>query len=416
MKGAMSWLLALGLLAGLQAGDQFSWPQWRGPDRTDVSLESGLLKYWPSGGPKRIWLFKEAGPGYAGFAIVNGKLFTMGSQEDKEYLLVLDADKGEELWRVEIGPMYHNNYGDGPRGTPTVDGDHVYALGGQGTLLCVRISDHQKVWQKRMQDLGGSIPNWGYTESVLIDGDKVICTPGGSRGTLAALNNNTGDLIWQSKDFTVPAHYSSAIVAVVHGVREYIQLTEKVLAGIDAASGKLMWKVEWPGRTAVIPTPIFHDNHVFVTSGYGAGCKLINLTAPDKAEEVYANKNMVNHHGGVILYDDHLYGFSDGKGWVCQDFKTGEIVWSERSKLGKGCMTCVNGMLYCLDERSGNVVLIEASTKGWREHGRFKLEPQTKNRKERGGIWTHPVVVNGKLYLRDQEIIGCYDVKAELRP
>jgi outer membrane protein assembly factor BamB len=409
------WAVSLGLFmlapwAG--AGEKHSWPQWRGPDRTDISKETGLLKTWPSDGPKKLWTYKEAGVGYSGFAVVDGKLYTMGARDGKEYLFVLDTDSGNEAWNLEIGSHYKNNFGDGPRGTPTVDGDRIYALGAQGNLVCISLADRKELWRKKMQDLGGKIPTWGYAESVLIDGDKVICTPGGSKGAVAALNKNNGEVIWQCDGVKDQAHYSSVIPAELHGVKQYVQLLVSAAVGIDASTGKLLWKIPFPGKTAVIPTPIVHDNHVYVAAGYSVGCKLIRLDAPDKASEVYFNQNMVNHHGGVVLLDGHLYGYSDGKGWVCQDFKSGEIIWSEK-KLGKGCVTFADGMLYCMDERLGTVVLAEASPKGWKEHGRFKLEPQSKQRAQRGAIWTHPVVVNGRLYLRDQEFISCYDVKAK---
>jgi outer membrane protein assembly factor BamB len=407
-------LLTLVTLSVAWASEGNSWPQWRGPDRTDVSKETGLLKEWPAKGPTKLWTFKDAGEGYAGFAIVDGKLYTMGARDGKEYLLVLDAEAGKELWNTEIGAQFsYGQWGDGPRGTPTLDGDHLYALGGQGTLICVNLPERKIVWKKRMQDLGGSVPQWGYSESVLVDGDKVICTPGGSKGALAALNKQTGEVIWQSKEYTGGAQYASVVPAVINGQRQYIQLLMKSFAGVAADSGKLLWKADWSvGRTAVIPTPIVHDNYVYITAGYGAGCKLVRIEG-NKAEEVYANKNMANHHGGVVLVGEHLYGYSDGKGWICQNFKTGETVWSERRKLGKGGLTCADGMLYCMDENNGTVVLAEASPAGWKEHGRFKLEPQSEQRKPQGKIWTHPVVVNGKLYLRDQEFICCYDVKAK---
>ncbi len=268
-----------------------------------------------------------------------------------------------------------------------------------------------------MKDMGGKRPNWGYTESVLVDGDNVICTPGGKQGTIAALNKKTGEVVWRSKDVTDDAHYSSVIVADHNGKHQYIQLMMAKLVGVDAGSGDLLWETDWVGKTAVIPTPIFHDGHVYITSGYGAGCKLVKLETDKEADKavtvVYENKNMKNHHGGVILVGDYLYGYSDGFGWVCQNFKTGELVWNDKEKLGKGCIGCVEGMLYLVEEKDGKVVLIEASPEGWKEHGRFTLEPQTTLRKPKGRIWTHPVVSNGRLYLRDQELVFCFDVKAK---
>src|SRR5690606_33684454 len=256
-------------------------------------------------------------------------------------------------------------------------------------------------------------PKWGYTESVLVDGDRVICTPGGSKGTMAALDRATGKTLWQSKEWTDGAHYSSPLVREIHGVRQYIQLTEKTLAGVRASDGKVLWRSPWPGTIAVIPTPIEHENHVYVTSGYGVGSKLVEVAKDFSVKEVYFNKNMKNHHGGVIRVGEHLYGYSDGVGWLCQDFKSGEIVWREKDKLGKGAIACADGMLYCLSEQDGSVVLIDASPKGWNERGRFVLDPKSKSRSPRGAIWTHPVISNGRLYLRDQEYIYCYDVKAD---
>jgi outer membrane protein assembly factor BamB len=387
------------------------WPQWRGPDRTGVSRETGLLKEWPAGGPPRVWLYKNAGNGYSGPAIFGGKLFTMGTRESAEILIALNANTGEELWTARIGPVLQNGWGDGPRGTPTVNGGHVYTLGGQGNLICASVSDGKVLWRASMQDLGGKIPGWGYTESVLVDGEKVVCTPGGEKGALAALDKTTGKLLWQAKEFTDAAQYSSIVSADHDGSREYIQLTTQNVVGISSADGKLLWKSAFPGRTAVIPTPIFHDDSVYVTAGYGAGCKLVKLGAANQVSEGYANQQMKNHHGGIVLAGDFLYGYSDGIGWLCQEFKTGKEVWSERKAFDKGALSCADGMLYCLEEKSGAVALVEASPKGWKEHGRLTLDPQTTIRNPQGHIWTHPVVANGKLYLRDQDLIFCYDVK-----
>jgi len=401
--------LSLSLLAPPRAA-ALDGPQWRGPDRSDVSKETGLLKQWPEGGPKQVWIYKDAGKGYAGPAIVGGKLYTMGTRENSEVLLALDANTGKEVWAAKIGPILPNNWGDGPRGTPTVESDRIYTLGGQGTLICAQVKDGKIIWQHTMQELGGTVPFWGYTESVLVDGNQVVCSPGGQQGSIAALDKSTGKTLWQSKGFTDNVHYSSLIPADHNGQRQYIKLTEKSVAGIGAKDGKLLWRSDFPGRTAVIPTPIFKDGFVYVTAGYGAGCKLIKLGAGDQASDVYDNKVMKNHHGGVILIGEHVYGHSDGSGWVCQNFKTGEEVWNAKN-LGKGAIGYADEMFYCLDERSGTVALIEASPKGWNEHGRFKLDPQSTIRSRQGAIWTHPVIVNGKLYLRDQDLIYCYDVK-----
>jgi outer membrane protein assembly factor BamB len=402
-------LCLVALLTACALGD--SWPGWRGPNRTDISRETGLLKEWPAGGPKRLWVYKDAGSGYSGVAVVGGTLYTMGARSDTEYLIALNVKDGTQKWAAEVGGCFEERRGNGPRCTPTIDGEQVYALGGQGNLVCANVKDGKVVWKVSMSDFGGRRPKWGYTESVLIDGEKCVCTPGGGRGAVVALNKKTGKLIWQSKGFTQGAQYASIIAFNHNGQRQYAQLTMRKVVGLEAGTGAVLWTGDFPGRTAVIPTPIYHDGCVFVTAGYNDGCKLFKL-GQNGATEVYANNTMINHHGGVVLVGEHLYGHSAQGGWICQEFKTGKAVWNERRKLGKGSLTCAGGMLYLLAERDGQAALIEASPAGWKEHGRFKLQAQSEQRAAQGMIWTHPVVADGKLYLRDQELLSCYDVKA----
>ena len=312
------------------------WPQWRGADRTDVSRETGLMKSWPEGGPKRLWLFEQAGNGYSGPAIADGKLYTLGTREESECIFAIDAKTGKELWVVKLGGVLQNNWGGGPRSTPTVDGNRLYVLTGPGVLSCLARADGKIIWQKNMSELGGKVPNWGYAESVLVDGDKVICTPGGEQGTMAALDKKSGKLLWQTKEITDPAQYASVVPAKIHGARQYVQLTMSNVFGVDAKTGKVLWRSPWQGRTAVIPTPIVREDHVYISAGYGIGCKLVKIGNDNSVTIVYENRVMKNHHGGVILIGDHVYGYSDGLGWVCQNFLTGEEVWSERNALGKG--------------------------------------------------------------------------------
>ena len=402
--------LAFTVAATAQA-ETFNWPQWQGPQRNSLSTETGLMKSWPDVGPKRRWMFTDCGKGYSGPAVVDGKLYIMGGRNGISEVIALDADTGSELWHTPLGPELQNDWGNGPRGTPTVDGKFIYVLSGTGTLACLRLTDGQEVWRVTMESLGGKVPHWGYTESPLVDGDLVLCTPGGAKGSIAALNKKTGKLVWQSADLDDGAHYASIMPAEFHGQKQYVQLLEKRLVGLDPKSGKLLWQVPWGGATAVIPTPIIVKGHVFVTSGYGAGCMLVKVDQDNNAEQVYENKLMKNHHGGVICLDEHIFGHSDGVGWLCLDLWTGEQVWREKEALGKGAISYGDGMFYCLGEEDGAVVLIEASAEGWKEHGRFTLDPQTKIRADRGRIWTHPVIVNGRLYLRDQDLLYCYEVK-----
>ena len=386
------------------------WPRWRGPNRDDISKETGLLKQWPEGGPKKLWMSEKAGLGFSGYAIVQGTLYTMGLEGDSEQLLAFDANTGALKWSTPIGPIFTNKWGDGPRGTPAVEGNRVYAMSGQGYILCANCADGKPVWTTALKDFGGKPPGWGYTESLLVDGNNVICTPGGAQGTMLALDKTTGKKVWQSTDWTDPAQYASVVPADINGTRQYVALTAQHIGGIDAKTGHKLWLADFSGRTAVIPTPIVQNNTVYVASGYGVGCKLFHIGAKNAVEDGWTNTNMINHHGGVVLVDGYLYGYSDKGGWTCQDWKTGEVKWAEK-KLGKGAIHCADGMLFLLEESSGTVALIDASPNGWNEHSRFKLDPQTTQRKPDGRIWTHPVVSDGKLYLRDQELLFCFEVQ-----
>src|ERR1041384_1324554 len=379
------------------------WPQWRGPNRDDISTETGLLKQWPAAGPNLVWVFKDAGLGYSSYSIVGGKLYTQGLRGDMEFLICIDIKTGRQIWATGIGPVLKEQRGDGPRGTPTVDVDRVYSMSGQGYLICTDAATGKELWKVKMSDFGGKTPHWGYTESPLVDGKQVVCTPGGAQGTLLALDKMTGKKLWQTADWTDAPQYSSPVLATISGARQYVQLTMQHVAGVDAASGKVLWQSDWPGKTAVIPTPIVKGNQVYIASGYAVGCKLVNIGPGNAPTDAWQNTVMVNHHGGVILFGDHLYGHSDKGGWTCQDWKTGDAVWADKT-FGKGAVHVADGMLYCVEESSGNVVLAEASPKGWKEHGRFKLTPQSTQRSSQGKVWTHPVVSDGKLYLRDQEL------------
>ncbi len=397
---------------------RFDWPQWRGPDRNDISKENDLLQDWPNGGPKLLWTYKEAGAGYSGPAVVGDHLFTMGADEKEESVVCLNVKDGSKVWSVSVGERLQNGWGDGPRSTPSVDGNFVYALAGRGNLVCLQAADGKKVWEKSLvKDLGGSVPGWGYCESPLIDGDKVVVTPGGNKGAVAALKKADGEVVWRSAGFTDGAQYSSLVIGNCGGVKQYVQMTGKSVAGVAADDGRLLWRHECSNPTAAIPTPIVDGDFVYSTSGYGAGCRLVKVTSDGagklKAEQVYANKDMSNHHGGVIKVGDDVYGYSDNGGaWVCMKFDDGKVVWKEK-KLGKGCLTCAGGRLYLYSENDGTCVLIEPSADGWKEHGRFKIPEQTKLPRKSGHIWTHPVVANGTLFLRDQELVFAFDVRAK---
>lgn len=411
------------LLAPLavQAAD---WPQWRGPNRDGVSAETGLLKEWPKDGPPLAWKGDIGGVGYGSPSVSQGKVFVLGAEDDKEgqkeFCVCLDAKTGQRAWKADIPAAeggYLHGWGSGPRSSPTVEGDAVYVLGARGDLLRLKAADGSKLWAVNLKsDFGGAIPGWGYSESVLIDGDNLICTPGG-KGTLLALNKQTGKEVWRSVELTDGAGYASVVAADVGGVRQYITQTQASAVGVRAKDGKLLWRETGLKRAvAVIPTPIVHDGMAFFTAGYGAGSELFKLTSKDgltTAEKVYsANKVLVNQHGGVVRIGDHIYGHSDnGNKWVCIEYKTDatDPVW-EGKALDKGSLTAADGHLYCYGQKTGTCVLAEATPKEWKEKGRLELPEKSKHPRRDGAIWAHPVVSNGKLYLRDHELLFCFDV------
>ena len=402
-------IVALLLVAGgyLTAAD---WPCWRGALHDDISTETGLLAQWPSGGPTLAWKNTELGAGYSGVSVAKGKIFTMGDVEGSSQLICLAENTGKKIWMTKMGAPGEYGGFAGPRGTPTVDGDLVFALNQHGELVCAETATGKEVWHRSLtKDFGGGTPGWGYAESPLVEGDKVICTPGGNRGAVVALNKKTGAPAWHCAEFKDGAHYSSLIAETIGGERQVIQLTAASVVGISVKDGKLLWHANRHGETAVVPTPVYADNQVYVTSGYGIGCNAFKISKEGtgfKAEEVYANRDMVNHHGGVILVDGYLYGFSESKGWICQDFKTGAVVWSNNG-VGKGSLTCADGHLYLRSEGGpGTVALIEATSKGYVEKGRFNQPDRSKK-----NSWPHPVIANGHLYLRDQDVLLCYNVK-----
>ncbi len=406
---SLTFSLWLAMAVVCQAGD---WPQWGGPNRDNLSTETGLLEEWPEGGPRQLWVYRDAGLGYSGVSVVNNVIYTMGARNDEEYVIAINAADGTERWSSKMASLYTNKWGDGPRGTPTVAGAHVYALSGNGILTCNEIDSGRQVWHKEMADFGGKRPGWGYCESVLVRGDHVLCTPGGDKGAVIALDRMTGDTIWQSSQFTDGAQYASILPIEFEGQQQLVQLSQKTLVGLNPASGDVIWKSEWPGQTAVIPTPVYHTGQVYITSGYGVGCKLVQLHKDSEPTDVYMNKVMKNHHGGVVLVGKHIYGHSDGVGWICQDFATGELVWNERDPKKKGSLTYADGKLYLVYEQDGTVALIDASPEGWNLRSSFVLSPQTEQRSPSGKIWTHPVISNGRLYLRDQELLMSYDISA----
>jgi outer membrane protein assembly factor BamB len=383
------------------------WPQWRGPNRTGVSAETGLLTQWPSGGPAVAWTAQNLGGGYGSLSVAGDKVFVQGLRNRQSIVSALSAADGRGLWSKTLGAGGSNDRGDGPRSTPTVDGDRLYVLTENGDLACLK-HDGTMVWQKNIlkEFAGRNIP-WLLSESPLIDGEHVIVSPGGRGASVVALNKMTGALVWKSAELSDEAGYASAIVADVQGVRTIMTYTSEAGVGLRASDGKLLWKERSPANsTANIATPIFFDNKVFYSSAYGTGAVLLGLRADNglvRAQQVYFTRDMQNHHGGVVLIDGYLYGFNNAI-LTCLEFATGKMMWRHRS-VGKGAVTAANGHLYILGE-DHVVGLVEATPAGYREKGRFQI-------KDLGlPAWAHPVVSGGRLYLRNQNTLTAYTVAA----
>ena len=391
------------------------WPQWRGPARDDISLETGLLKEWPVGGPAQAWKATGLGGGFSGVSVAKGRIYTMGDGQDSSYVRALDEATGKLVWSAKVGAIGGGGGFPGPRCTPSVDGELVFALGQFGDLVCLEAATGRERWRKNMEkDISGKMMSgWGYSESPLVDGERLVCTPGGVSGAIVALNKKTGSAIWRTKEVTDKASYASVVVATIGGVRQYVQITDANVQGINPADGKILWKGARFGKTAVAASPVVVGNLVFVSSSYGIGCNCFRVDGANgafTAQEVYANKEMSNQHGGVVGLGETVFGYSDGgKGWTWMDVKTGAVVLAEKSKLGKGSQTVADSLLYLrAEDAKGTVVLLDPSSVVWNEKGRFD-QPDRSDKKS----WPHPVVANGRLYLRDQDNLFAYDVKAK---
>jgi outer membrane protein assembly factor BamB len=384
------------------------WPQWRGPDRTGVSTETGLMKEWPAGGPPLAWTISGLGPGYGTVAIQGERIYVQGTQGKSSAVLCLNRADGSTVWARTLGRGLDQEKGGGPRGTPTVDGDSLYALSEAGDLASLRASDGTILWTRNiLTDFGGENPEWLLSESPLVDGPNVVVAPGGPGAALAALDKKTGKTVWTSRDLSDPAGYSSSIVADVQGVRTIMTLTSQAGVGVRASDGKLMWRyTRVANDTANVATPVFLGDEVFYTSAYNTGAALLRLKADNgevKAEEVYFTRDMTNHHGGVVAVAGHLYGFSNAI-LICMEAQTGKVLWRHRS-VGKGSLTYADGRLYVLGE--GNTVgLVEATPAAYVERGRFPIADQG------WPAWAHPVVSGARLYIRSQGVLASYDIRA----
>jgi outer membrane protein assembly factor BamB len=415
------WLLlvtiGLGALAGSAGADD--WRQWRGPHRDGKSKETGLLKQWPRGGPKLLWQVKDIGGGYSTPAVVGDRLYLLADKgTGNEFVQARSVRDGKEIWTTRLGNVGPNRGPQypGARSTPTVDGDVLYALGSDGDLACVGTAGGKVRWRKNLRtDFGGRPGNWAYAESPLVDEGALVCTPGGAEATLVALDKKTGKVRWKSQ---VPggdaAAYASIIIVETGGVKQYVQFLGKGVVGVDAKTGKFLWRYDRTARgsPANIPTPVARLGYVYTGTGR-AGGGLVKLTAHgDKvdAEPVYSSTKLPTSIGGAVELGGYLYG-TNAQGLMCVEFATGKVQWQERG-VGAGSVCYADGRLYIHGE-NGLVALVEATPTAYREKGRFSPpgQPSHGGGRFQSRAWAYPVVANGRLYLRDLGVLWCYDVK-----
>jgi len=389
------------------------WPQWQGPDRNRISKETGLLAEWPSGGPRVVWTANNLGTGYGSMAVAGDRVFVQGTRNNSSVVIALNRADGNEAWSKAIGPAETRqrvDMGAGPRGTPTVDGDRLYVLTENGDLACFK-TDGTAVWQLNiLKAFGGSQLPWMISESPLVDGPHLVVTPGGPGAGMVKLDKMTGKTVWASKELSDTAAYSSVVAADVQGVRTYMTFTADAGVGIRASDGKLMFRYpKAANNVANVATPVYADNKVFFASGYGAGGGLLNLAAQNGevvATEAYATREMKNHHGGMVLVGGYLYGYNDAI-LTCLEFATGKMMWRDRS-VGKGSVTYADGRLYIQSENN-TVGLVEATPSGYSEKGRFQIPEKARM------SWAHPAISDGRLYVRNQDTVLVYDIKASTK-
>lgn len=395
-------LLAIGALIGSAYGAD--WPQWRGPNRDGISRETGLLASWPASGPAVVWKTNGLGDGYSSLAIAGGRIFTQGQRGKQEFVAAFDVKTGKKLWETPTSSAgYRNDRGDGPRGTPTVDGDRLYAMTGDGVLVCMDAATGKTIWWHNVaSEYKGSVPNWGFSESPLVDGERVIVMPGGRNASIVSLHKSDGSLGWKAG--SDHAAYSSAIVANIGGVKTVLALSADGAIGVDEESGHVLWHYDKvANRTANIATPIYSDGAAFFSTAYGTGCALLKLE-PHGMSEVYFNGDMKNHYSTSVLVDGYLYGYSDSI-LTAMQFSAGKVAWKNRS-VGKGSVTYAEKKLYLLGEE-GVIGLAEATPEGYHEISRFSVS--------KGSLpaWSPLVISDARLYYRDQDELTAFDIQAK---
>lgn len=399
------------------------WPQWRGPARDGISQEKGLLQEWPAEGPPLVWKKDKLGDGYSTPAVAGGRIFLINNEGlEDEFVQALSVKDGSQLWRHTLGkvgkPDQQPSF-PGARSTPTVDGDLVFALGSDGDLVCVEAATGNEKWRKHLlKDFEGDSGIWAYAESPLVDGEALVVTPGGKAATIVALNKKTGDVIWKSPSQIADgesAGYASAIVLNEAGHKQYVQFCGKGLVGVEAKTGKTLWRYDHTaaGAAAAIASPVAGNGYVYSGTNYTGG-GIVRLTQDGegiKAEEVYYNKKgMPTAIGGAVVLGDCLYG-TNKEVTLCIDLRTGEAKWSQPRFISPASVLFADGRLYLHGQEKSDLALIEATPEGFKEHGHF-TPPDVPGKERVGKAWEYPVIADGKLYIHDWGTLWCYDVKS----
>ncbi len=403
------------ILRTAEAGSKHSetkqsfWPQFHGPNRDNISTEKGLLKKWPEEGPALLWTAKGLGHGYSTVSIASGMIYTAGNIEKETIITALNME-GKELWQVKNGKGWTGDR-PGTRGTPTIDGDRLYHESPLGDVVCLQAKTGKKIWELNILDKFKSKNiNWALSESLLIDGDNVICCPGGPQTCMVALNKNTGEVVWKAASVNEPAGYASPIVVEHKGLRIIITLTLKGMIGVNADTGELLWHVKHVSYADEnVFTPIFHDGHVFISSIKAGSVKWKISVKDNKAsvEEVWRSNQLDNHHGGGVLVNGYIYASScmyNGSKWICLNWKTGEMKYAETG-VGKGSLTYADGLLYMLSENRA-VGLVRPTPDSYDLISSFEIPKGGK-----GNSWAHPVVCDGRLYIRHGDFLYVYSVR-----
>lgn len=426
MSPAFRALVGAALAASALPGAAAEWPQWRGPRRDGRSPETGLLRSWPEGGPPLLWRAPGLGTGYSSVSVAAGRIHTMGDLSDGQYVIAVAQSDGTLLWKTRVGPIHEDEYG-GPRATPTIDGDGVYVTTTEGAVVALDGSTGVERWRRSLPgDFGGYLMkamgsyDWRFSESPLVDGERVVVTPGHIEALMVALDRGTGEERWRTQGRRLGplgsdgAAYASAVISEATGVRQYVQLVGRGLIAVEAETGRLLWNYNRiASDIANIATPLVEGDYVFASAGYGTGAALVRIAPGEEsleAEEVYFLEagTLQNHHGGLVLHEGTVYtGTGHNRGFpIAVDLLSGQVRWGPVRAGGNGSAAAsyADGRLY-FRFQDGRMLLIEATPEEYREAGSFLIPDVQKE------SWSHPVVADGKLLLREQDDLLCYDLR-----